>query len=106
MGGPRQKRRDKSLLLTQEHHVRKQRGVQKPGASRGPAVGGAPGWAGSAEPLEAGLMGPPLRFVNHVLIFSRRVGHNLARHTACLLGREPVHVFRTCPFVSPPSLAK
>lgn len=46
MGGPRQKRRDKSLLLTQEHHVRKQRGVQKPGASRGPAVGGAPGWAG------------------------------------------------------------
>ena len=35
MGGPRQKRRDKALLLTQEHHVRKQKGVQKPGASRG-----------------------------------------------------------------------
>lgn len=45
MGGSRQKRRDKALLLTQEHHVRKQKGVQS-GASRGPAVGGAPGWAG------------------------------------------------------------
>lgn len=49
MGGPRQKRRDKALLLTQEHHVRKQSGVQKPGAS---------GWAGCGR--AAGLGGKGL----------------------------------------------
>lgn len=32
-------------------------------------------------------MGPPLSFVNHLLIFLQRVGHNLAWHTAHL-GRE------------------
>ena len=46
MGGPRQKRRDKALLLTQEHHVRKQKGVQKPGASRGAGCGRGAGLGG------------------------------------------------------------
>lgn len=42
-----QKRRDRAFLQTLKHHVRKQRGVQKPGASVDlQAVGGPPSSAG------------------------------------------------------------
>ena len=57
---------------------------------------GAPGWAWSAEPqepLEAGLTGRPPRFVNHLLICSQRVGHNLARHTRHIFSGESPCVF-------------
>ena len=50
---------------------------------------GAPGWAGSAGALEAGLTGLPLRFVNHLLIFSQSrtqlsMAHSTSRERACV----------------------
>lgn len=70
-------------------------GCRGKGRRAGP---GAPG--GRAHGAATALCESPA----HLLAKSRT--ELSTAHTAHLLGREPVCVFRTCPFASPPSLAK